>query len=537
LSTMDSQKASKLERTLKGNQFKEYKIEKLINHGKSAAVFVAISETGECYALKIFDNELINAQGSEIQLKRISQEIELKNHAVTGLIKIIDGGKENFGDEDFYFVLMEFVDGWNLKEFISTSTYGEDFIIKSLKALYEITEELLKMGIVHRDIKPENIMISKKGDIILMDLGVIKRIGSPLLTDIVEPRFLGTLQYSPPEYLFRNENDDQAGWKAVNFYQIGAVLHELILKKAIFCDKTPYANLVLAIKEDAPHIQSQGYSFELEQLVRDLLIKNPGERLKVCTDQRIRDTIAGINKPLDYLEASITAINHLSSKYVEKINTIRDISRSIAEKDKRRRDLLDELRKAIIASFSAVMKMLRIQQYLTYPALGLPLGGVNSRMENMALLFKISKSLANGLPGALFMLFKFGVDETGIAEISLFGAFLAAYQEAESQTDTYRTLQQMIPNARLNQSLTPIEIQDKLFPKLQKVFTGSFTEAGNITPLLNRFIAETLKIAIRNSMPEVEKELSQLEARAKGESIGTGFIRVGTGAIIFGPIN
>jgi hypothetical protein len=70
---------------------------------------------------------------------------------------------------------------------------------------------------------------------VLLDFGVLKPIGEVGLTDVDGQRvFVGTLQYSSPEFLLRDEEDDAAGWRALSIYQVGAVLHDLIMRRSIF---------------------------------------------------------------------------------------------------------------------------------------------------------------------------------------------------------------------------------------------------------------------------------------------------------------
>ena len=85
---MDRLKSIELEKRIKNKIISEFKVLKLINNGKSAAVFKA-EKGSEIFALKIFDNEMVERFGHEIQIKRITQEISLKNHEISNLVKII----------------------------------------------------------------------------------------------------------------------------------------------------------------------------------------------------------------------------------------------------------------------------------------------------------------------------------------------------------------------------------------------------------------------------------------------------------------
>lgn len=188
---MDNYKAKQLEQLLVGKKFLSYKIEKLLNNGKSAAVFKASDSLGELFAIKIFDNDLVERFGHEIQERRIEQEISLKGHTIPNLVNIIDGGKTKLESYEYYYIIMQYISGQNLKEFISTAKYDNRFLQKVIQTIYKVTESLLEKGIVHRDVKPENIMIDDLSQIILMDLGVLKLIGVKSFSDQEEKQFVG----------------------------------------------------------------------------------------------------------------------------------------------------------------------------------------------------------------------------------------------------------------------------------------------------------------------------------------------------------
>lgn len=107
--------------------------------------------------------------------------------------------------------------------------------------LVEAVRFLDSLSIVHRDIKPENIHVSPDfRSLKLLDLGVARDFDEPssneaAITDHGNQRpFLATAQYSSPEYLFRLDEPTTKLWRALNIYQVGAVLHDMIKKEALF---------------------------------------------------------------------------------------------------------------------------------------------------------------------------------------------------------------------------------------------------------------------------------------------------------------
>ena len=278
---MYRQRALALLAQLRGRRVAEWQIQDLIHHGKSAAVFRA-HDGHRTAALKIFDPELVSRYGELTQLTRIHRELELRGLHYPHLVEIYDGGK--CPTTNHHFVVMQHVNGQPLSKLLDTLPRTRiPTLIQQLACAAKFLED---QGLAHRDIKPDNILIdSNSGSATLLDLGVLRPINvQSTATDDDEIRhFVGTLQYSPPEFLLREEEDTLEGWRAVTFYQLGAVLHDLLERRPLFADSiNPYARLVNAVQHTAPTFISTDVP-ELVHLARACLVKPPGLRLQLVT--------------------------------------------------------------------------------------------------------------------------------------------------------------------------------------------------------------------------------------------------------------
>lgn len=424
---MDSIKAKKLEDILKGRGFLDYTIIELINHGKSAAVFKAVSINNQLVAIKIFDDELIGRFGEDVQEKRISLERGLKNHNIPGLIKIIDGGYHIVDQINYFYIIMSFIEGVNLKEFIESNNYDSNFIKQVLGKLINVTEQLLNLNIVHRDIKPENIMVDLGNEIILMDLGVMKEVGHPTYTDIGERQFLGTLRYASPEFLLRTEEDSINGWRALNLYQIGAVLHDLIMKKPLFSDKEPYTQIVISIKEQAPVISNESIPFNLIQLVRNLLIKDWKKRLVMSPISEIK-SIYSNEYENNLLENELNNLKEITNPVREKYEEFlaaKSTEKALREK---RIQILESVILDIDNSFLYLIDKGIFNIYKKGAKFALNTKHMYANMTENELpanrIYQISGSLSQGFTRPFYMLFKIITDETSLVRIYLAGFFL-----------------------------------------------------------------------------------------------------------------
>lgn len=426
---MDRYKALELEKELVGQSIDGFVVNKFINNGKSAAVFEAIKGHNS-YALKVFDNELIERFGHEIQTKRIEQEISLKGHSISNLVQIFEGGNVKAGDQQYYFIVMEYIDGKNLYEYIQTETYDEGFVIKVLANLHKTTEQLLvEKGIAHRDIKPENIMITAQGDAIIMDLGVLKFVGAKSFSDEEEKSFVGTLRYAAPEFLLRTELDSTEGWRALNYYQIGATMHDLIMKKELFQEVTPYTNLVIAIKDDMPSVSNTNYSFELLQLTRDLLSKDWKTRLELVTQRRI-DTVLENKKNGTTIKTNLDGLLKVKFRNQAKFDEIEKLYRTRQELRQRR----DEIGQRLFVEFDKCLMLMQTEGVCKSIMKSNGFLFDTDRNQNDILvqnyLYQFTGDLNMGFPKNFYVLSRISNDDKQNSEIDIWGIWPTGFTKA-----------------------------------------------------------------------------------------------------------
>src|SRR5262245_9786093 len=120
----------------------------------------------------------------------------------------------DFGEADgFFYLLMEFVDGVNLRQAMKVGRFTPSQALAIVPKICEALQVAHLEGILHRDIKPENILLDSKGRVKIADFGIAKLIGETS-SDAVRTgsgAALGTPHYMAPEQFEKpNEVDHRA---------------------------------------------------------------------------------------------------------------------------------------------------------------------------------------------------------------------------------------------------------------------------------------------------------------------------------------
>lgn len=284
---MDSAQADLLVKSLQFVEVGGWQVEGYFGKGKSAVVLPAKKDGVEA-AIKVFHRELVERYGKTIQLERILREKSLIGAEHPNLVQILDGGECPVTGH--LYVVMEKLQYKNLHDVIKiVPVTAVPILIEQVASAARFLED---RGLAHRDIKPENIAVTDDfSRAILLDLGVLRPIGNSNLTDLDQRSFIGTLRYSSPEFLLRIEEDKLEDWRSITFYQLGAVLHDMLMHKVLFDEHSePYSRLVEAVKSVVPEIHAE--DARCVTLANHCLVKSSVTRLELVSWASFQNTPA-----------------------------------------------------------------------------------------------------------------------------------------------------------------------------------------------------------------------------------------------------
>lgn len=281
-----------------------YEIIEEIGKGGMAHVYKAkCTLLNRIVALKILRDDL---DGGEDFLNRFKSEARAAASLThSNIVAIFDVGVDN----GINYIVMEYVDGITLKEYIlQNESLAYEEVLDISYQICEALEAAHEKNIVHRDIKPHNILITEDKKIKVTDFGIARfGTGNTLTTD---DDILGSVHYISPEQAKGDNVDNRS-----DIYSLGVAMYEMITGKVPFDADTPVAVAMMQI-EDTPVIPAEfEYSvpIALWQIIFKALSKDPDLRYQNALDFKtdinnlIQDPEYFLQDGYLYFDASVDA--------------------------------------------------------------------------------------------------------------------------------------------------------------------------------------------------------------------------------------
>lgn len=270
-----------------------YEVQEIIGVGGMSVVYKAYDNVDDrIVAIKVLKDEYSNDAEFVRRFKNESKAIAVLSHP--NIVKVYD---VSFGEKVQY-IVMEYVDGITLKEYIQ-----KQHIIAWNDAVFFTTQILRALqhahdkGIVHRDIKPQNIILLPSGNIKVTDFGIARF--SRTETRTLTENAIGSVHYISPEQAKGEFTDERA-----DIYSVGVVLYEMLSGNVPFDADSAVSVALMQLQKEPKKLTEINPNIPLgiEQICFHAMQKNPQDRYQTATEMLLdlEDVIRNPNATFDY---------------------------------------------------------------------------------------------------------------------------------------------------------------------------------------------------------------------------------------------
>ena len=201
--------------------FPQLEILELIGQGGMGMVYKARQpRLDRLVALKLLPQSLATDATFAERFNREARVLARLNHP--NIVTVHDFGQSG----GFFYLLMEFVDGVNLRQAMQAGRFTPQQAMLLVPKICEALQFAHDEGILHRDIKPENILLDTRGRVKIADFGIAKLVGEARekVSLTASGLAVGTPHYMEPEQLEHPQDVDQRA----DIYSLGVVFYEML---------------------------------------------------------------------------------------------------------------------------------------------------------------------------------------------------------------------------------------------------------------------------------------------------------------------
>ena len=264
--------------------FPQLEILECLGRGGMGVVYKARQKTlNRFVALKLLAPERVHDAPFAERFTREAQALAALNHP--NIVTIYDFGQAG----GFYYLLMEFVDGVNLRQLLRTRKLTPEEALTVVPPLCDALQFAHDRGIIHRDIKPENLLLDQAGRVKVADFGIAKMLGTgnargmaggPAAPENATQTTVGTPGYSAPE----QQTDPQHVDSRADIYSLGVVFYEMLTGE-------------LPSKPISPPSRKVQIDVRLDEVVLRSLAQNPELRFRQVSEVKTMVETIAATKP------------------------------------------------------------------------------------------------------------------------------------------------------------------------------------------------------------------------------------------------
>lgn len=269
-----------------GETILHYKILEKLGEGGMGIVYLAEdTKLKRKVAIKFLPHHISSNKEERQRFEIEAQAAASLNHPNIATIHAIEEAESPQGGKEI-FIVMEFIEGKELKEIIQAHR-GDPLpleeVVNFIEQIAKGLQAAHQKGIIHRDIKSTNIMITRSGQVKIMDFGLAKVGGASNITKFGTT--LGTTAYMSPEQA-KGEHAD----KRTDIWSLGVLFYEALTGMMPFKGEFEQSIIYAILNEEPDSIVTlrDGIPLKLEQLIRKTMIKDREHRYQTV-DELISD--------------------------------------------------------------------------------------------------------------------------------------------------------------------------------------------------------------------------------------------------------
>ncbi|MFB8031886.1 Stk1 family PASTA domain-containing Ser/Thr kinase [Streptomyces sp. NPDC056004] len=260
-----------------------YELGSVLGRGGMAEVYLAHdTRLGRTVAVKTLRADLARDPSFQARFRREAQSAASLNHPA--IVAVYDTGEDYVDGVSIPYIVMEYVDGSTLRELLhSGRKLLPERTLEMTVGILQALEYSHRAGIVHRDIKPANVMLTRTGQVKVMDFGIARAMGDSGMTMTQTAAVIGTAQYLSPEQAKGEQVDARS-----DLYSTGCLLYELLTVRPPFIGDSPVAVAYQHVREEPqkPSNFDPEITPEMDAIVLKALVKDPDYRYQSADEMR-----------------------------------------------------------------------------------------------------------------------------------------------------------------------------------------------------------------------------------------------------------
>ncbi|GAA3818798.1 Stk1 family PASTA domain-containing Ser/Thr kinase [Streptomyces chiangmaiensis] len=260
-----------------------YELGQVLGRGGMAEVYLAHdTRLGRTVAVKTLRADLARDPSFQARFRREAQSAASLNHPA--IVAVYDTGEDYIDGVSIPYIVMEYVDGSTLRELLhSGRKLLPERAMEMTIGILQGLEYAHRNGIVHRDIKPANVMLTRNGQVKVMDFGIARAMGDSGMTMTQTAAVIGTAQYLSPEQAKGEQVDSRS-----DLYSTGCLLYELLTVRPPFVGDSPVAVAYQHVREEPqpPSIFDPEITPAMDAIVLKALVKDPDYRYQSADEMR-----------------------------------------------------------------------------------------------------------------------------------------------------------------------------------------------------------------------------------------------------------